>query len=75
MANLPDDLAEVGITAVEVLRLQPGDAIVLKTEKHLSMYDAEKARDKLRAWFEGHEVIVLDGGASLQVAHKDGEPS
>lgn len=46
---------------IEVLRLQPGDAIIVSFKRH-PPYDAlERILGEVRKRFPGHEVIFTDG--------------
>lgn len=74
MTQVPEGLAEIGVEEVRVVRLQPGDVIVLATSKRLSMADADDLRDRARAFFDGHRVVVLEDGVTLEVLRKDGAP-
>lgn len=53
---------------VEVLRLQPGDTLVLRIHTDVIPAQLDEWRAILKAKFPGHEVIILGGGASLSVA-------
>lgn len=74
MAQVPEGLAGLGIEEVHVVRLQPGDVIVLCTPKRLSMVDCEELRDWAQEFFDGHRVTVLEDGVTLEVLRKDGAP-
>lgn len=52
---------------VRVLRLEPGDTLVLAYPDHLTVEMAEHLKEKLQREFPGHKAIVLDGGASFDV--------
>lgn len=74
MAQMPEGLAEIGVEEVRVVRLQPGDVIVLVTSKRLSLDAAEHMREHAQAFFDGHQVVVLEDGLTLEVLREDGAP-
>lgn len=54
---------------VQRLALQPGDVVILRVSEHISSETAEVIRRHCRATFEeGHEVLVLGPGISVEVA-------
>jgi hypothetical protein len=61
------DLPE--ITEVKRLTVRPGDRLVVRFAESLDMAaaDAVKAQVRAAAGIEGVRVIVLDGGADLEV--------
>ncbi len=61
-----DDLPE--ITDVQRFRLEPGDRLVVRYQERLTHQQAVLVRDRLLAWAgPGFPVLVLDGGASLEI--------
>lgn len=66
-AGLPQELTALGFDEARVLRLEPDDIVVLTTSKQVSTADADEMRDRMGALPEGHRVIVLDNGLSLEV--------
>lgn len=73
-AKLPQELAELGVEDATVVRLEPGDIIVLSTTLRLTEQDFEDLRDRVRQFFGEYEVAVLEGGVRMQVVRKGGEP-
>ena len=53
---------------VQRLALQPGDVVIVRVSEHISVETATRIRDYCRSAFEGHEVIVLGSGMSIEVA-------
>ena len=68
LVRVPAELPEV-----RILRLQPGDVLVLQCEKFLDREEAHYITQQLAARFPGHEAIVLDGGVTLDIARREGE--
>jgi len=64
---------EPGFESVRIMRLQPGDALVIEVDYPVD----EKTKDlfirRLGMVFPGHKAIVLDNGARLSVARPDGD--
>jgi hypothetical protein len=55
-------------TDVAVLRLQPGDTLVLMPTEHLLARDAQGLRDMLKLWApQGVQVMILQAGMQLGV--------
>jgi hypothetical protein len=54
-----------------ILRIQPGDAIVLKFDGLLSMQQQADVRVMMNDAFPGVPVLVLDEGTELAVLRKD----
>lgn len=73
MSELPEELAALGVEEATVVRLEPGDVIVLSTSQHLTQQDFEDLRSRVRDLFGEYEVAVLEGGMRLQVVRKGGE--
>ncbi|HEX3781745.1 MAG TPA: hypothetical protein VHX38_18940 [Pseudonocardiaceae bacterium] len=57
---------------VRVLRLQPGDELVLAVDHALDDSEAEDMNELLHALFPDHRTRVVSGG-ELTVVRKDGE--
>lgn len=48
---------------LEVVRVQPGDVLVLACEQHLTEADVDRIRDRFnQAGLDGLHTLVLDGG-------------
>jgi len=73
VSELPEELAALGVEEATVVRLEPGDVIVLSTSQHLTQQDFEDLRSRVRDLFGEYEVAVLEGGMRLQVVRKGGE--
>jgi len=62
------------VKSVEQLKLDPGDAIVLRFEQHLSAEAHYRIAETFKTCFKGRfkdtPVIVLDGGAKIEVLKK-----
>lgn len=52
---------------VEVLRLQPGDKIVVKTARYLTNEALRELLDACREAFPDNQVVVLGDGIRLEV--------
>ena len=74
MSERIEELCELAI-----LRLQPGDAIVLLWPGHLSLEGGERLRASVQRalgpQWDRVPVVVLDGGVSLAVARPSNERS
>jgi hypothetical protein len=55
---------------VEILRLQPGDAIVLSFKESLSSKDVDRIHHEIQRTFPGHALILLDNGAFLRAVRR-----
>lgn len=53
---------------VQRLALQPGDVVIIRTAEIISAETAARLREHCRRVFEGHEVLVLGPGVSVEVA-------
>ncbi len=73
MTGLPDELAALGVE-MRVVRLEPGDIIVVSTPRRLTHEDVQDIRDHVTAFFGEYEIAVLEDGMQMQVVRKDGEP-
>lgn len=65
--------SDVGFESVRVMRLQPGDVIVVEVDYPVSLEHQAEFKARLDRVFPGHKAIVLDNGARLTVARPDGE--
>ncbi|HRJ41581.1 MAG TPA: hypothetical protein PL105_06865 [Caldilineaceae bacterium] len=63
---------EVRVESVRVVDLRPGDRLVVMFPHRVSMAEVERLRAVMSEWAAGHEVLVLDGGASLEVVREGG---
>lgn len=52
---------------LKVLRLQPGDALVVEVNGRLSMEQAKALQAYVEKQFDGHRCLVLDSDAKLSV--------
>lgn len=52
---------------VQVLRLEPGDTLVLKTPRALTADQADRIRQQLEARFPGYPALVISGDMDLSV--------
>lgn len=68
LVRVPAELPEV-----RILRLEPGDVLVLQCEKFLDREEASYITEQVAAYFPGHEAIVLDGGVTLDIARKEAD--
>lgn len=68
MTDLPAELEEV-----RILRLEPGDVLVLEAKQRVSQAEAEKLRERIESVFPGHKALIIDG-ATLVVA-RPGSPT
>ena len=63
-------LLERAFEHVQVLRLEPGDVIVLELDRHPSAVEAEAIRNQAEAIWPNHRVVVLEKGTRLKVARE-----
>jgi hypothetical protein len=57
---------------MEVVRVQPGDVLVLTCQHRLTEADAACIREQVgRSGLAGLEVVVLDNGTTMSVVHKE----
>lgn len=64
---VPDELAALGLEEVRVVRLEPGDVIVLRVPNRLTDEEYGEIRDQAATFFGDHKVAVLEGGMALDV--------
>lgn len=50
---------------IRALRLEPGDVVVLQVPHSITREQAEELAERLSGAFDGHRVVVIDGGARL----------
>jgi hypothetical protein len=61
----------VPFESANVLRLQPGDIVVLRVHRELSDRDHAAFMEHAKVLFPDHKVVVLTGDDELQVFRKD----
>lgn len=61
----------VQFESAKVLRLQPGDVVVLRVGHELSDQEHHKLMEQARLLFPDHKVMVLSPGADLEVFRGD----
>ena len=61
----------VQFESAKVLRLQPGDVVVLRVRKELSDRDHTAFMEHAKVLFPDHKIVVLTGDDELQVFRKD----
>ncbi|MBW1779283.1 MAG: hypothetical protein JRL30_00950 [Deltaproteobacteria bacterium] len=61
----PEDMIEV--TELKRVRLEPGDTVVIITEKRLGQANSERIIDHLKDVFPNHEVLILEDGLRIGV--------
>jgi hypothetical protein len=58
---------------LEVVRVQPGDILVLTCPERLTENDVECIREQIgRTGLAGLEAVFLDGGMTLSVVRREG---
>jgi hypothetical protein len=57
---------------ISLVRLQPGDVIVYRTDEVLDERQREAAIVYLQREFPGHRVLVVDAGGELQILRPEG---
>jgi hypothetical protein len=67
---------EIRVADLTVLNLEPGDTILLKTQRYFDEDEYDRVARKFRELFPGHELLVLEGGAEFAVLRPvaDGTP-
>lgn len=61
----------VPFESTKILRLQPGDIVVLRVASDLSEREHQDTMDRAKVLFPDHEVLVLAHDADVQVLRKD----
>ena len=56
---------------VEILRLQPGDTVVVYCSTRLAAKVYERVLSTVKEHFPKHDVVVCDGGVRLGVVRKE----
>lgn len=56
---------------VEVLRLQPGDAIIVNLDLHIGTEATAELRRRVTEVFPGHRVVVMSPGIRLAALRED----
>lgn len=73
-----DDLTEyekapVELPEVRILRLEPGDVLLLSARRRVSDAEVEAIGLQVRARFPDHEMVLLDNGLILDILRKTGD--
>jgi hypothetical protein len=55
------------IEEIRRVELKPGDVLVVRTAKVLSVQSAEDLKRQIETRFPGHLVVVMDSSLSLEV--------
>jgi hypothetical protein len=55
---------------IDVLRLEPGDSLVLTAKERLSIKQMNEIRDKFAELYPGHRVIILTAGMELSIVRE-----
>jgi hypothetical protein len=64
---------EYGFESVRVMRLQPGDVIVVQYKDAISQDHYTKVAARMRGVFPDHRVVVLDSDTEISVARPDAD--
>lgn len=67
-AKVPVELPEV-----RILRLEPGDVLLLTTPYRISDADFEYIRDRFAEQMPGHRMALLENGMTLDILRKGGD--
>lgn len=70
MTALPEEIAALGFQEARVVRLEPGDVIVLMTSKRLAEEEVDLIQERAGQFFDGHRIAVLEDGMTLEVLRK-----
>lgn len=76
MNDIPEGYVQVPaqFAEIRVLRLAPGDVLVLRHEQRLMDKEIDEIRANTAAALDGHKCIVLDGGLTLDaLLRKEGD--
>jgi hypothetical protein len=68
------DQPEVEYESVRILRLQPGDVVVVRLADRMDKHTAETIRNDLKPKFPDHEVLILGPNADLEIVDVDMVP-
>jgi len=63
---VPDGL-EIKIADLSRVALEPGDVLLARVDGPIDMAQAEAIRKRLKWYFPGHDVVVVDGSVELSV--------
>jgi hypothetical protein len=63
---------EPGFESVRIMRLQPGDVIVVQVRDAGNERDRDKFLARLERVFPEHKAIIVDNGAEISIARPDG---
>ena len=55
-----------------VVRLKPGDVVVVETPLMLSVAEIEKGKENIQHYFPDNEIMIIGGGAALKVVSSEG---
>ncbi len=74
MVELPEGWTVVPaeLPEVRILRLQPGDKLLVSCDKLLDHRDVEMIRQNFGASCPGYPVLVLEGSLRLDILREDG---
>lgn len=61
----------VQFESAKVLRLQPGDVVVLRVGHDLGEHENHEFVERMQLLFPDHKIVVLGPGTELQVFRKD----
>lgn len=63
------------IDSIKRMELKPGDILVLKCERHLSLFTRDKLRQQVEEQFPDHKCVVLSPDLSLEIIAPEELPS
>ena len=66
-------IAENELPHVEVVRLRPGDTLVLHTEGGLSDQEFDEIVTHVKDKFPDNELMIVEGGMRLAVLRREGD--
>lgn len=55
------------LESATILRLEPGDILVIKSDRRVSRALLERLQGRMQERFPEHKVLVLEAGLSLEV--------
>jgi len=64
---------EPGFESVRIMRLQPGDVIVVQVRDAGNENDRDRFLARLERVFPEHKAIIVDNGAEISIARPDSE--
>lgn len=59
------------ITRIQALKLEPGDVLVISTDRHVTHDEAMEIREHLRAFFGEHDSLFLPPGWSVDAVRRE----